>query len=117
MGGECSGIYRVLVWKPEGKRLLGRPRRRWEDSINMYLQEVRCVGVDWNELAQDRDRWRALVDAVTNLRVPLNSGNFVTGLKLVIFSGWTPLHAVSKQVSKYTAEVIRYYRKIFKFGV
>jgi len=56
--------------KPEGKRLLGRPRRRWEDNINMDLQEVGPVGIDWMELAQDRDRWRALVNAVMNLRVP-----------------------------------------------
>ena len=68
--GEKSGIYRVLVGKPEGKRPFGRPRRRWEDNIKMDLQEVECVGVDWIELAQDRDRWRALVTAVMNLRVP-----------------------------------------------
>ena len=56
--------------KPEGKRPLGRPRRRWEDNIKMDLKEVGCGGVDWIELAQDRDRWRALVKAVMNLRVP-----------------------------------------------
>ena len=56
--------------KPEGKRPLGRPRRRWEDNIKMDLQEVVCGGVDWMELAQDRDRRRALVTAVMNLRVP-----------------------------------------------
>ena len=56
--------------KPEGKRPLGRPRRRWEDNINMDFQEVGCEGVDWIELAQDRDRWRALVNAVMNLRIP-----------------------------------------------
>ena len=54
----------------EGKRPLGRPRRKWEDNINMDLQEVGCGGMDWIELAQDRDRWQALVDAVMNLRVP-----------------------------------------------
>ena len=64
------GVYRVLVGKPEGKRPLGRPRRRWEDNIKMNLQETRCGGMDWNELAQDRDRWRALVNAVMNLRDP-----------------------------------------------
>jgi len=58
------------VGKPEGKRPLGRPRRRWEDNIKMDLQEVVCGGVDWMELAQDRDRRRALVTAVMNLRVP-----------------------------------------------
>jgi hypothetical protein len=68
MRGE--GVYRVLVGKPEGKRLLGRPRRRWEDNIRMDLQEVGYGGMDWNELAQDRDRWRALVNTVMNLRVP-----------------------------------------------
>ena len=67
--GERRGVYRVLVGKPEGKRPLGRARRRWEDNIKMYLQEVGCGGVNWIELAQDRDRWRALVNAVMNLRV------------------------------------------------
>ena len=67
---ERRGVYRVLVGKPEGKRPLGRPRRRWEDNIKVDLQEVGCGGVDWIELVQDRDRWRALVNAVMNLWVP-----------------------------------------------
>ena len=68
--GEERGIYRVLVGKPERKRPLERPRRRQVDNIRMDLQEVGCGHVDWIGLAQVRDRWRTLVSAVTNLRVP-----------------------------------------------
>ena len=68
--GEERGVYRVLVGKPEGRRPLGRPRRRWVDNIRMDLQEVGCGYMDWIGLAQDRDRWRTLVSAVMNLRVP-----------------------------------------------
>jgi len=68
--GERRGVYRILVGKPEEKRPLGRPRRRWEDNIQMDLQEVGCGGMDWIELAQDRNRCRALVNAVMNLQVP-----------------------------------------------
>jgi hypothetical protein len=64
------GAYRFLVGKPEVRRLLGRPRRRWVDNIRMDLQEMACGYMDWIGLAQDRDRWRALVSAVMNLRVP-----------------------------------------------
>jgi hypothetical protein len=73
--GEGRGVHRVLVGKPAGKRPLGRPRRRWEDNIKMDLQEGGGVSEDWMELAQDRDRWRALVSAVMNLRVPKMRGN------------------------------------------
>jgi hypothetical protein len=76
MGGACSkygerrGVYRTLVGKGEGKRPLGRPRLRWEDNIKMKLQEVGFGGLDWIDLVQNRNRWRALVNAVMNLRVP-----------------------------------------------
>ena len=84
MGGACStygekrGVYRVLVGKPGGKTPLGRHRRRWEDNIKIDLQEVGSGGVDWIEMAQDRDGWWALVNAVMNLRVSQNAGNFLT---------------------------------------
>jgi hypothetical protein len=68
--GEGRGAYRILVGRPEGRRPLGRPRCRWEDNIKMDLQEVGCGGMGWIDMAQDRDRWRALVSAVMNLRVP-----------------------------------------------
>jgi len=76
MGGACSayvgtrGVYRVLVGKSDGKKPLGRPRHRWEDNITMDLQEVGCGCMDWIELAQGRDRWRSLVNAVMNLMIP-----------------------------------------------
>jgi hypothetical protein len=68
--GERRNAYRILVGKPEGKRLLGRPRRRWVHNIKMDLREVGWDGMDWIDLAQDRGRWRAYVNAVMNLRVP-----------------------------------------------
>jgi hypothetical protein len=67
---EGRSVYRVLVGKPEGKRPLGRPRCRWEDKIQMDLQEVRCGGMEWIRRARNRDRWRAILKAVMNLRVP-----------------------------------------------
>ena len=67
--GERRGLYRVLVGKPEGQRPLGRPRCRWEDNIKIDLQEVGCGVMDWIELAQERDKWRAVVNAVMNLLV------------------------------------------------
>ena len=76
MGGACSAcgeerdVYRVLMGKSEGKRPLGKLRRRWEDNIKMYLQEVGCGGMDWIELFRDKDRWWTLWNVVMNLRVP-----------------------------------------------
>ena len=67
---QFRNAYRVLVGKPESKRALGRPRRRWEDNIKMDLREVGCDPRDWIDLAEDRDQWRAYVRAVMNLRVP-----------------------------------------------
>ena len=70
MWGKRRVLYGVLVGNPERRRPLGRPRRRWKDNIELDLQEVGCGGMDWIEVAQDRNRWRALVNAVTNLLVP-----------------------------------------------
>jgi hypothetical protein len=70
MNGEKRNIYRILVGKAEGKRLLGRPRRRWVDTIKMDLRERGWGGIGWIDLAQHRDQWRALVDTVMNLQVP-----------------------------------------------
>jgi len=67
--GEWRGVYRVLVGKSEGKGPLGRPGLRWEDNIEMHLQEVGCGGVDWIDVTQERDRWRAFVNAMMNFRV------------------------------------------------
>jgi hypothetical protein len=76
--GRKERCNRILVGRPEGRRPLGRPRHRWEYHIKMDLQEVGWGGVDWIELAQDRDRWWVLVNVVMNLRVPYSAGNFFT---------------------------------------
>jgi hypothetical protein len=77
--GEWRSVYRVLVEKSEGRRPLARPRRRWEDHITIDLKEVGYGrALDWIDLAQDRDRWRALLTAVMNLRFPQDAGNFLT---------------------------------------
>jgi hypothetical protein len=68
--GEVRGAYNILVGRPEGRRPLGRPRRRWENNIKMYLREIGFGDVDWIHWAQDRDRWRAFVNTAMNLRVP-----------------------------------------------
>jgi hypothetical protein len=76
-----GNTYRVLVGKPEEMRPHGRPRRRWEDNIKMYLRETGWEGVEWMHLAQDRDQWRALVNTVMNLRVPYKGREFIYQLK------------------------------------
>ena len=76
--GKRRDLYRVLMGKHEGKKPLGRPRCRWDDNIKMDLQEVGCEFMDWTELAQDRNRWRALVNAVMSLRVLKNARNLLT---------------------------------------
>jgi hypothetical protein len=93
--GEDRGVRRVLVGKPEGKRPLGRPRRRWEDNIKIDLQDVGGVRGDWMQLTQDRDRWRALVGTVRNFH---KCGEFLDQLQssLVSFSRRALLHGVSK---------------------
>jgi hypothetical protein len=88
-------VYRLLVGKPEGKRPLGRPRRRWIDNIKMYLLEIALSVVDWIGLAQDRYRWRALVNSVMNLWVPENAGELPSSCTTCAFSSGTQLHRVS----------------------
>jgi hypothetical protein len=91
--GERRGEYRVLVGKHEGRRPLGRPRRTWEDNIKMGLREVEW-GMDWINLAQDRDRWLALLNTVVNLWIPYNVGNFLSSLQRVSFSRRIMPHGV-----------------------
>ena len=94
--GEGRVVHRFLVGKPEGKRPLGRPRRRWENNIKMDLQEVGGGCGDWMELAQERDIWRALVNAVRNLRVPKMRGISWLAAEPVSFSKTTLLHGVNE---------------------
>jgi hypothetical protein len=84
--GEKRNAYRVLVRKPEGKRSLGRPRHRWVDNVKIDLRDIGWNGMDWINLAQNRDRWRVLVNMVVNLRVPDNSGKFLSNCTIGSFS-------------------------------
>jgi hypothetical protein len=93
--GEKRNVYRFLVGKPEGKRPLGRPRRKWMNNIKMDLLEIGLNVVDWIGLAQDRYRWRALVNWVMNFRVPYNDGKLPSGCTTCGLSSGTQLHRVS----------------------
>jgi len=94
--GVRRGVYRFLVGKSEGKRPFERSRRRWEENIKTDLQEVGCGYMDWIELAQDRDSWRALVTAVMNPWVPKNAGNFLTSDNRLASQGLCSKERVSK---------------------
>jgi hypothetical protein len=94
--GEKRNMYKLLVGNPEGKKPLGRPRWRWIDSIKMDPLEIGLGGVDWIGLAQDRYRWRALVNAVMNLQIPSNAGKLPSGCTTCGLLSGTQLHRVSK---------------------
>jgi hypothetical protein len=94
-GMEKRNVYRLLIRKPKGKRPLGKPRRRWIYNIKMDLLELGLGGVDWIGVTQDRYRWRALVNAVMNLRIPKNAGNLPSGCTSCGLSSGTQLHRVS----------------------
>jgi hypothetical protein len=102
--GEKRNAYRLLVGKPQGKKPLGRTRRRWLNNIRMDLGEVGWVDVDWIGLAQDRNRWRVLVNSVLNLRVPRNAGKLSSGLTSSGLSSSAQLHTVSL-----LANLVQYY--------
>jgi hypothetical protein len=86
--------YRIVVGNPEGKRPLGRPRRKWVDNIEMDLRDIGWYGVDWIDLAQDRDQWSALVNMVMNHRVPQIAGKFLSNCTVGVFSRWVQSHVV-----------------------
>jgi hypothetical protein len=102
--GEKRNAYRLLVGKPERRRPLGRPRRRCLDNIRMDLLEIVRAGVDWIGLAQDRGRWRALVNSVLNLRVPLNAGKLWSGLTTGGLSSSVQLHRVRERTREIQRE-------------
>jgi hypothetical protein len=93
--GDKRNAYRILVGKPEGKRPQGRSRRRWEDNIRIDLREIGWGGMDWIDLAWDRDQWRALVNTVMNLRVPRNFGKFLSSCATGGFSRRVQSYGVS----------------------
>jgi hypothetical protein len=93
--GETRNTYRILVGKPEGRRPLGRQRRRWVDNIKMDLREVEGDGMDWIDLAQDRDQWRAVMNTVLNFRVSKKDGKFLNSCKTGGFSRRTSMKLVS----------------------
>jgi hypothetical protein len=95
--GEKRNAYGILVRKPEGKRQLGRRRRRWVDNIKIDLREKGWGGMGWIDLAQDRDRWGALVNTVMNLRVPLNAGKFLSSCTIGSFSRGAQLHELRQK--------------------
>jgi hypothetical protein len=92
---EKRNTYRILMGKPEGMKPLGRPRRRWENNIRMDLREIDWGGMDWIDLAQDRDQWRALVNTVMNLWVLQNVSKFLSSCATGSFSRRAQLHGVS----------------------
>jgi hypothetical protein len=106
MGGPCStngeksNAYRLLVGKPEGKSPLGRPRRSFLDNIGMDLIEVGWGGVDWIALAKDRNRWRAVMNSVFNLRVPRSAGKLSSGLTSSGLSSTAQLHRAGYQIAQ-----------------
>jgi hypothetical protein len=93
--GANRNAYRILVGKPEGKRPLGKPKRRWKYNIRLDLREIGWGGMDWIDLAQDRNQWRALVNTVMNLLIQQNTANFLSGCVTGDFSRMTQLHGVS----------------------
>jgi hypothetical protein len=92
MNEEERNAYRILVGKPEGKRPLGRPRCRWANNIKMDLREIGWDGMDWINMAQDRDQWGALVNTVMNLRIPKNAGKFLSSCTSGGFSRRAQFH-------------------------
>jgi hypothetical protein len=98
---DMRNAYRILVGKPEGKRLLGRPRPSWEDNIKMDHREIMLECVDWIHVAQDRDRWWAPVNTVVNLQVPRQAGVSLLPERIISFSTRTLLHGVSYTVKQF----------------